>query len=114
MNDNILAAKLYKLKDKINDPVLLTIKSAQLLKGADLDNVLEAYQAILRKEITIVDVTSALELAQEQKLQIVKAINDKFNKLQLVYVFTVDAKMSGLVIKLDDNVVDFSSTFKNL
>jgi F0F1-type ATP synthase delta subunit len=114
MNDNILAAKLYKLKDKISDPILLTIKSAQLLKGADLDNVLEAYQAIIKKELTIVEVTSAVELVQEQKLKIVKAINDKFNTLQLVYVFAVDSQMSGLVIKLDDNAVDFSSTFKNI
>lgn len=114
MNEKILAAKLYKLKEKISDPMLLIIKSANLIKNADLGKVLEAYQAIIDKKLTIVDVTSALELAEVQKLQVIKAINDKFNTLQLVYVFNVDDQLSGLTIKLDDNIVDFSSTFNNL
>ena len=109
MNEKILAARLFQLKQKESDPIILTIKSAQLLKGADLDLVLASYYEILEKKLLVAEVESSVELGISEQDLIRKNISEKFPNDKLVFVFYINTEAQGLEIKVADNIIDFGS-----
>jgi len=110
MNEKIIAANLFLLKGKNLDPVIFNIKSAQLMSGANLDDVLKYYTQIVEKKMLVAEVKSAIELLQDQKDTIIKAVSQKFNQEEeIVYVFNVEKNIKGLTIKVADNQIDFDT-----
>jgi F0F1-type ATP synthase delta subunit len=110
MNEKIIAAKLFQLKSAETDPVLIVIKSAQLLKGVDVDAVLRYYKEISAKKLIIANIVSAADLNPSEKEKIKQTLSKKFTEAELVCVFSLDKNAKGLNINVADNVIDFSST----
>lgn len=104
-----LAARLYKKSNSSQDLGYVILSAFSLLKEADVDNVLQAYEKIISGELVIADVVTSVELGPQQKQQIISKLTSLFTKQELVFLFSLEQGVEkGIKIKVGDDSVQFS------
>lgn len=93
-------------KTTINFLKLLVVKNRFNL----IFNIVEEFEHLLNesRNITLVSVTSALELDENKKKRIEDKLSKKLNKKVSVSYNVDDSIIAGLVFKIEDNVLDTS------
>jgi ATP synthase F1 delta subunit len=82
---------------------------------ADLTKIIDTFEGIYRKELGQVScaVTSAVDLTNAQRKLVEDAISTRMKGKKLVVAFDVSQSiLGGLVVKIEDQVLDFSVSAK--
>lgn len=110
MKDNIIQ-KLIALRSKKIDSIELILNVLSITKSEDINEVLNVYQKILKKEISLVEIVCGFEISKEQKRELEKKLTQKFNPKELVFTYTLNSDViGGIQIKIDDMLLDYSAT----
>ena len=108
MKEQVIAARLFQLKERTTDVINLVIETERLIRGEDVELIMKNYRDILSKDLIIVMVVSALELKQEEKDKITNFVTKSFSDRKLVFLFDVEKSAKGLTISIADDIIDFS------
>lgn len=108
-----IAAKLHTLRSEISDDTLWMVSVLELVEGANLSVIVKTLAKIQSGKVTVVKVSSSIELSEEQQSSIQSKVSAQFKDTKLVFNFMVDkATDNGLQIKVGDNLIDFSINSK--
>ncbi len=109
MNELNIAAQIYALaKEKANAEVFL-LEVLKLTKHADISKVLEYYQQLLENQLTLVTVTSSLELSKDQKNVIKSKLDIKLAPQKLAFSYQVkQGYTKAIEIRVGDDLIEFS------
>lgn len=98
-------------KDKIDEKVLQFIKIlTEKNRLNEFDEILLAYKEYANKynDIKLVEITSAIELNDEQKTRIIEKLSEKLEK-KVIAKWGIDKEIiSGLIFKIGDDIIDTS------
>ena len=101
-------------KNQINEKLVNFLKIlTNKNKFDEFDEIKSDFESIYNdvNNIKLVEVTSAVELTQEQKNRVTEKLQEKLNKqIQANWLLNSDI-IGGLIIKIDDNVIN--SSLKN-
>ena len=104
--------KATKADDLTKNFLCLLLENKRL---SDLAKIVDAFEEIYRKELgqVMCMVTSASELSAAHRKQVEEAIAARMKSKQLVVSYDVStAILGGLVVKVEDQVLDFSVSSK--
>ena len=101
-------------KNQINSKIINFLKIiTDKNKFNDLAEIKAEFEKLYNEEknIKTVDVTSAIQLSDEQKNRVIEKLQNKLNK-QIIANWQIDENIiGGLIIKVDDDVIN--SSLKN-
>ncbi len=103
------------LRGKIND---ITLNFIQTLLDENRFVIFSTIYELFKDEVDKiknakrVEITSAIELDDNTKERIVQKLSQKLNKKIIPDYYTDNSIIAGIVIKLDDNIIDLSLSAK--
>lgn len=101
-------------KNQVNEKIINFLKViTNKNKFNDFDEIKSEFENIYNdvKNIKLVQVTSAVELSDEQKARVINKLQAKLNKEIIADWKLNEDIIGGLIIKIDDNVIN--SSLKN-
>ncbi len=101
-------------RNQVNDKIVNFLKIlTNKNKFSDFEDIKSDFETIYNdvNNIKLVDVTSAVELSEDQKQRVVEKLQAKLNKKIIANWLQDEDIISGLIIKIDDNVIN--SSLKN-
>lgn len=101
-------------RNQVNDKIVNFLKIlTNKNKFNDFEDIKSDFETIYNdvNNIKLVDVTSAVELSEEQKQRVVEKLQAKLNKKIIANWLQDEDIIGGLIIKIDDNVIN--SSLKN-
>ncbi len=101
-------------RNQVNDKIVNFLKIlTNKNKFSDFEDIKSDFETIYNdvNNIKLVDVTSAVELSEDQKQRVVEKLQAKLNKKIIANWLQDEDIIGGLIIKIDDNVIN--SSLKN-
>lgn len=101
-------------RNQVNDKIVNFLKIlTNKNKFNDFEDIKSDFETIYNdvNNIKLVDVTSAVELSEDQKQRVVEKLQAKLNKKIIANWLQDEDIIGGLIIKIDDNVIN--SSLKN-
>ena len=101
-------------RNQVNDKIVNFLKIlTNKNKFSDFEDIKSDFETIYNdvNNIKLVDVTSAVALSEDQKQRVVEKLQAKLNKKIIANWLQDEDIIGGLIIKIDDNVIN--SSLKN-
>ncbi len=109
MNEQKIAAQLFLDSKKTDDMVLLLLKTLINLDKikVNLLAITQTYLKIKNNEIKIALIKSAVNIDSQLKRKIEDKVK-KYFKEDLIFVYEVDQEIAGLLIEVNDEILDLT------
>jgi len=109
MNEEKIAATIYRNVGNLHDKALLVLKILQLTKNCNITKVIHEYENLQSKKRKVAKVISSTELNRGQQLVIEQRASKLFPNQELIFIFETDPEVfGGFKIEIDDNVLDLT------